>query len=138
MSAESRPDCPDGDLEAIEPSIFTPTTKRSTLTSGAGSRPVSGHFPAAGGAADCAGRPWPGCTPCPDGFDFPPPQAAATSATTTNSNSRGHRIARMGEGVLYRPPVLDPSVRNLCPISELTAAWTSSRLHGLQQSALSA
>src|SRR5947208_17018690 len=121
MSAESRPDCPEGDLEAIEPSIFTPRTKRSTLTPGGGSRSVSGHFPAAGDAAGSRGRPCPGNVACPDGFDFPPPHAAATRVTRTNTSSRGHRIARMGEGVLYRPPVLRPSVRDLCRISVLSA-----------------
>src|SRR5438477_7029697 len=107
MSAESRPDWPDGVLEAMEPSIFTPRTKRSTLTPGGGSRSVSGHFPAAGGAAEAAGRPWPPA-PCPDVFDFPPPQAAATRATTTNTRRRGDRIIRMGAGVLYRPRVVPP------------------------------
>src|SRR5438067_7503859 len=96
MSAESRPDCPDGVLEAMEPSIFTPRTKRSTLTPGGGSRSVSGHFPAAGEAAGTAGRPWPAPSPCPDDFAFPPPQATATRATTTNTRRRGDRIIRMG------------------------------------------
>src|SRR6266480_56446 len=117
ISAESRPDCPDGDLDAIEPSIFTPRTKRSTLTPGGGSRSVSGHFPAAGDAAGAVETACPGFVPCPDGFDVPPPQAAATRASTTNTSSRGHRIAHMGEGVLYRPPILRPPVRNLCRMS---------------------
>src|SRR5436853_430933 len=65
MSAESRPDCPDGVLEAMEPSTFTPRTKRSTLTPAGGSRSVSGHFSAAGGAAGAAGRPWPPPAPWP-------------------------------------------------------------------------
>src|SRR2546422_4982414 len=117
MSAESRPDCPDGVLEAMEPSIFTPRTKRSALTPGGGSRPVSGHFPAAGGAAEGAGSPWPVSAPWPDGFDFPPPQAAAIRVTTTNTRRRGYRITRMWEDVLYRPPVSHPSVGDLCRIS---------------------
>src|SRR5437763_4821709 len=96
MSAESRPDCPDGVLEAMEPSIFTPRTKRSTLTPGGGSRSVSGHFPAAGEAAGTAGRPWPAPSPGPDAFALPPPQATATRATTTNTRRRGDRIIRMG------------------------------------------
>src|SRR5947208_16907123 len=114
MSAESRPDWPDGVLEAMEPSIFTPRTKRSTLTPGGGSRSVSGHFPAAGEAAGPAGRPWPAPSPCAEDFALPPPQAAATRATTTNTRRRGDRIIRMGDEVLYRPPVVHPSVGSLC------------------------
>src|SRR5207237_5842906 len=125
-----RPDWPDGVLEAIEPSIFTPRTKRSTLTPGGGSRSVSGHFPAAGGAAEAAGRPWPPA-PCPDVFDFPPPQAAATRATTTNTRRRGDRIIRMGAGVLYRPRVVPPSVRDLCRVCVRTTPSTSTGRHPL-------
>src|SRR5256714_15526357 len=97
MSAESRPDCPDGVLEAMEPSIFTPRTKRSTLTPGGASRSVSGHFPAAGDAAGCGGEAWPGFVGCPGGFDFPP-HDAAPRGTSTDTSRPGDRIARMGEG----------------------------------------
>src|SRR5882672_12344770 len=100
MSAESRPDCPDGDFEAIEPSIFTPRKKRSTLTPEGGSRSVSGHFPPAGDAAGTVERACPGLVPWPDRFAVPP-HDAATRVTRTNTSSRGHRIARMGEGVFY-------------------------------------
>src|SRR5260370_15343566 len=131
MSAESRPDWPDGVLEAIEPSIFTPRTKRSPLTPGGGSRSVSGHFPAAGGAGEGAARPWPPPAPCPDVFDFPPPQAAATRATTTNTRRRGDRIIRMGAGGLYRPPVVPPSVRDLCRVLGLATPSTSTDRHPL-------
>src|SRR5438034_10412239 len=131
MSAESRPDWPDGVLEATEPSIFTLRTKRSTLTPGGGSRSVSGHFPAAGGAAEAAERPWPLPAPCPDDLDFPPPQAAASRATTTNTRRRGDRIVRMGAGVLYRPRVIRPSVGDLCRVSVLTTPSTSTGRHPL-------
>src|SRR6266436_7597875 len=120
MSAESRPDWPDGVFEAIEPSIFTPRTKRSALTPGGGSRPVSGHFPAAGGDGEAAGRPWPLPAACPEDLDFPPPQDAATRATTTKTSRRGDRMIRMGAAVLYRPPVVHPSVRDLCRLPVLT------------------
>src|SRR5205807_3273354 len=131
VSAESRPDWPDGVLEAMEPSIFTPRTKRCTLTPGGGSKSVSGHFPAAGGAAEAAGRPWPLPAPCPDDLDVPPPQAAATSATTTNTRRRGDRIIRMGAEVLYRPGVVPPSVRDLCRVCVLTTPSTSTGRHPL-------
>src|SRR6266550_3981893 len=132
MSAESRPDWPAGVLEAIEPSIFTPSTKRSTLTPAGGSRSVSGHFPAAGGDGEDPGRPSPLPAPCPDDLGFPPPQAAATRATTTNTRRRGDRIIRMGAEVLYRPRIVRPSVGDLCRVSVLTTPSTSTGRHPLQ------